>query len=434
MTKSSTKSIEDYECTLGETLESWKPARRVAFAAAMAERWLPAYEAFSKENDWGDIAGLRRTLDAVWNHAAGKLFISSELVRNKKLIEECTPHMDDFDAPEALAASVILAQALDCCKSDDNLGDAVQAALSGFEGAVPDILCDEEEQPRLWKKPAAKKELSKQLKALELIGTLESLDEPTLKKLRGKMTAPAFVGETTMSEGDSTDACKAGITNQLAFEQYRRMVENDIRTSKPPTDPPGLFLFGITRVGIWTGRYSRRRQTIDGSYGKLADTGAQSALMARQRAIDATVTEVPDWAPDVRTVVEICLTNPASVCEAKSVTAPHGYGPSIRRLYKEGGWEAVVNWARHRPAAWDAEDLRKKKGKANTELTLGEQMARTVSWTSTGDVEYPWSAVVEGAAWRVRLNDFPDDYMYSLLIGDNVVGSFHDWPAAWKRH
>ena len=43
------------------------------------------------------------------------------------------------------------------------------------------------------------------------------------------------------------------------------------------------------------------------------------------------------------------------------------------------------------------------------------------------------TAQVDGEVWRVRLNDFPDDLMYSLLIDGQVVGSFHDWPETWSR-
>lgn len=35
---------------------------------------------------------------------------------------------------------------------------------------------------------------------------------------------------------------------------------------------------------------------------------------------------------------------------------------------------------------------------------------------------------MDGQSWRVRLNDFPDELMYGLVIGDELVGNFHDWP------
>jgi hypothetical protein len=39
-----------------------------------------------------------------------------------------------------------------------------------------------------------------------------------------------------------------------------------------------------------------------------------------------------------------------------------------------------------------------------------------------------WAAEVGGDSWRVRINDFPDELMYSLMIGSENAGDFHDWP------
>jgi hypothetical protein len=128
--------------------------------------------------------------------------------------------------------------------------------------------------------------------------------------------------------------------------------------------------------------------------------------------------------------------------DVRSPREPHGYGPSLRRLWLEGkraggsdaaGWEAVVAWARHRPAAWAAEDKRKKKGHAHPTEALGEHLARELTWTETGNVECPWATEVDDVRWRVRVNDFPDDYMYTLFVGDAEAGSFHDWPETWRR-
>ncbi|MEW5977619.1 MAG: hypothetical protein AB1898_17635 [Acidobacteriota bacterium] len=52
------KSIDDYEVFLTERITPWSPPQRVALAAAIAEHWLPAYESFSAEEEWGDPAGL----------------------------------------------------------------------------------------------------------------------------------------------------------------------------------------------------------------------------------------------------------------------------------------------------------------------------------------------------------------------------------------
>ena len=140
--------------------------------------------------------------------------------------------------------------------------------------------------------------------------------------------------------------------------------------------------------------------------------------------------------------MEMCLANPVGEYDVKSLERPHGYGPSLRRLWAEAkgqdlsdadAWKRVVSWARHHPPAWEAEDRRKKKGLSHTSLELGEKLARKMTWSATGDLDFPWAAEVDGVRWRVGLNDFPDDLMYSLMVGDEMGGSFHDWPGVWHR-
>ncbi len=70
------KTLDDYEMFLGETIESWAPEKRLALAAAMAERWLPAYDAFSKKEQWGDVDTMHHCLNAVWQHLLGSLELS----------------------------------------------------------------------------------------------------------------------------------------------------------------------------------------------------------------------------------------------------------------------------------------------------------------------------------------------------------------------
>jgi len=66
-------------------------------------------------------------------------------------------------------------------------------------------------------------------------------------------------------------------------------------------------------------------------------------------------------------------------------------------------------------------------------MALDEKLARAVAWAPTDDVYFPWSAQVDGAPWRVRINDFPDEPMYSLEIDGDIVGDFNDWPVQWTR-
>src|SRR6185436_4601736 len=105
-------NIDDYEVFLTERMTSWSVQQRLALAAAIAERWLPAYESFSDEEEWGDPASLRRSLEAVWSHIQGRTLANADRARHIDQIHDITPHMDDFDAEEALTACAILVDAI----------------------------------------------------------------------------------------------------------------------------------------------------------------------------------------------------------------------------------------------------------------------------------------------------------------------------------
>lgn len=192
----------------------------------------------------------------------------------------------------------------------------------------------------------------------------------------------------------------------------------------------------------WALRYGLRQNTIKGKHGRLSDAAAQQALVARQLARDAAERDIPDWDVGVRYMIDLCLQNPLAEYDAKSLEQPHAYGPSLRRLWAEAkraeqtddlAWQSIVAWARNRPSAWATEDRRKKRGLAYTAPALTEFLATNLSWSVTGDLEFPWALQMDGERWQVRLNDFPDDLMYSLIVDGREIGGFHDWPGTWQR-
>jgi len=269
-------------------------------------------------------------------------------------------------------------------------------------------------------------------------GNLDSAGVETLRK--------SIVALKVKAPSRPKPKMPAGITNQTLFEQYRRMVESDLKgqVKGQPEPEPDSFLFAGTYLGYWLARYSRRRQTINGSYGRVADESAQQALVARNRAVDSSEHDSPQWSETIRNAIDMCLQNNSqlNVLDAGSVETPHAYGPSMRRLWLEGtrvgqtdteGWKNIRAWAGHRPAVWEIEDRRKKKGQSYTSPELGDKLARQLSWRSTGNPIYPWSIDIDGISWRIRINDFPDELMYSLMIGSENAGDFHDWPETWQR-
>ncbi|MEP7291249.1 MAG: hypothetical protein ABI835_05675 [Chloroflexota bacterium] len=56
-----------------------------------------------------------------------------------------------------------------------------------------------------------------------------------------------------------------------------------------------------------------------------------------------------------------------------------------------------------------------------------------IQWEATGDGEFPYEAEVEGWRCLIRVNDFPAEPLYTLMIDGKEALMLEDWPAAWKR-
>jgi len=49
------------------------------------------------------------------------------------------------------------------------------------------------------------------------------------------------------------------------------------------------------------------------------------------------------------------------------------------------------------------------------------------------DAEHPYETVFNGRELRLRVNDFPDDHLYTLIVDGDESISFDDWPETWVR-
>lgn len=56
-----------------------------------------------------------------------------------------------------------------------------------------------------------------------------------------------------------------------------------------------------------------------------------------------------------------------------------------------------------------------------------------IIWQLVNDPFYPYEGELEGAKCRIRLNDFPDEHLYTLIVEGREIASFDDWPANWSR-
>ncbi|MSQ47645.1 MAG: hypothetical protein EXR78_04520 [Deltaproteobacteria bacterium] len=56
-----------------------------------------------------------------------------------------------------------------------------------------------------------------------------------------------------------------------------------------------------------------------------------------------------------------------------------------------------------------------------------------IMWQPGPDPSSPYQADFAGAQLLVRLNDFPDDHLYTLIVNSREVAHFDDWPPYWNR-
>jgi hypothetical protein len=40
---------------------------------------------------------------------------------------------------------------------------------------------------------------------------------------------------------------------------------------------------------------------------------------------------------------------------------------------------------------------------------------------------------VSGATFMIRINDFPTEPLYTLMIDEQEIEDLEDWPAAWEK-
>jgi hypothetical protein len=62
-----------------------------------------------------------------------------------------------------------------------------------------------------------------------------------------------------------------------------------------------------------------------------------------------------------------------------------------------------------------------------------ERQTTHIAWQGTGDGEFPYRAQVRGRTLTIRVNDFPAEPLYTLLVDGQEVEDLEDWPAAWVR-
>ncbi len=105
-------------------------------------------------------------------------------------------------------------------------------------------------------------------------------------------------------------------------------------------------------------------------------------------------------------------------------------------IEEPGQYQRVLQWVL-RPDLYSYR--RRESGGAEFKRLLPDRKGDTellkqqITYTNTGDPEYPLAADANGKAWRVRVNDFPDAPLYTLFIDGVGMMDFDNWPKNWNR-
>lgn len=56
-----------------------------------------------------------------------------------------------------------------------------------------------------------------------------------------------------------------------------------------------------------------------------------------------------------------------------------------------------------------------------------------IEWKRIRDARFPYAAIVNDCQWIIRINDFPKEPLYTLIIDDQELEDFSDWPDRWHK-
>ena len=62
-----------------------------------------------------------------------------------------------------------------------------------------------------------------------------------------------------------------------------------------------------------------------------------------------------------------------------------------------------------------------------------ELLARFIAWEHTNDPRSPYRADLDGRSLALRVNDFPAEPIYTLVVDGVALVDLDDWPDAWHR-
>jgi hypothetical protein len=66
-------------------------------------------------------------------------------------------------------------------------------------------------------------------------------------------------------------------------------------------------------------------------------------------------------------------------------------------------------------------------------VPLEDCLRAAVTWSMTSEPAAQWRSQAGPETWTVRVNDFPEEHLYTLFVNDEAIGDFDEWPRQWLR-
>lgn len=60
-------------------------------------------------------------------------------------------------------------------------------------------------------------------------------------------------------------------------------------------------------------------------------------------------------------------------------------------------------------------------------------LATPMVWAHTGDGLVPYTTTNDDRIFRIRINDFPEEPLYTLMFDGEEITDLEDWPEQWTR-
>jgi uncharacterized protein YjaG (DUF416 family) len=183
-----------------QELEQLGGEHRMVFAASCCERVVPAYEAFSQEDGWGESRRLRDAVEAVWAAAGGAGLDRGEAQRLIGQVEQQVPHLDDpftsvFAAP-AQSAAIAVVEAVKCAETGaaDHAAEAAAQAVDAFEAYVDEVEGEGAvyDADRVTSSPLDEGELSDQREDLALLGREREISADLVEQIKTRARSRGF--------------------------------------------------------------------------------------------------------------------------------------------------------------------------------------------------------------------------------------------------